>query len=67
MYGLSLCTPKRIIADWPSRGSIGFAEDLGASEAQFVIPQSDTWGEVGPILGLAQSDVVPPPRKRRRK
>ena len=56
------------IADWPSRGSLGFADDLGAIEVSpVVVPRSDTWGDVELALGLARSDTALPPKKRRRR
>ena len=34
------------IADWPSRGDLGFVGDLGAREVRAVFPPLDQWGFV---------------------
>ena len=57
---------KANLADWPSRGCLDFVEPLGAVRVPIVIPQSDSWGGVGQALGMAQSDLALPPKKRRR-
>ena len=53
------------IADWPSRGHVVFADDLGAEEVKPLrLPPQEMWGDVA--AALAHAGVGPPPRKRRR-
>ena len=53
------------IADWPSRGHIAFAAELGAEEVEDLrLPPRAMWGDVAAALAHAGSS--PPPRKRRR-
>ena len=53
------------IADWPSRGHVAFADDLGAEEVKPLrLPPQEMWGDVA--AALAHAGVDPPSRKRRR-
>ena len=55
------------IADWPSRGDLGFVGDLGAREVRAVFPPLDQWGFADPMYVLSSTDGAPPPAKRRRR
>ena len=55
------------IADWPSRGELGFVGDLGAREVRAVFPPLDQWGFADPMYVLSSTDGAPPPAKRRRR
>ena len=57
------------IADWPSRGQVDFAAELGArADVRMQLPAIDTWGDVEPTLGLAaEAAEIPPPKRRRRR
>ena len=54
------------IADWPSRGKVDFADDLGAVEVPVVIPPTDVWGDVPSAMAYAGMTQEPPRKKRRR-
>ena len=54
------------IADWPSRGRVGFAADLGAGPPVVVrLPPSDAWGSVE--SALARVGELGSPSKRARR
>ena len=57
------------IADWPSRGMLDFATDLGAVPIDDVLlPPQERWGSVVDALEHARVDSsLQPPGKRRKR
>ena len=57
------------IADWPSRGELGFVAELGAEEVRrLVVPPTEGWGDIEGALALSSADAEPrKARKRRRR
>ena len=54
------------VADWPSRGRVDFAADLGAGPSVAVrLPSSDSWGSVE--SALARVGELGSPSKRARR
>ena len=55
------------IADWPSRGELGFVAELRALSCDMEVPATDSWGNVSIVLGLSDSVPEPPRKKSRRR
>ena len=61
------CYSDANVADWPSRGLVGFAADLRARAVHpVVLPPSESWGSVEAALGFAGEVPEPPPKRARR-
>ena len=61
------CYSEANVADWPSRGLVGFAADLRARAVHpVVLPPSESWGSVEAALGFAGDVPEPPPKRARR-
>ena len=50
------------VADWPSRGELGFVTDLEALACEMRVPPSDSWGAVESVQPTG--DPLAPPRKK---
>ena len=56
------------IADWPSRGSLGFAAELGVVPEVARAPPCDSWGTVeGAIDSVRCAELESRPCKRQRR
>ena len=56
------------IADWPSRGKVDFAPDLRAGDpVPFIVPPTDTWGDVESALALSKDEDTTPRKRQRHK
>ena len=54
------------VADWPSRGELGFVTDLEALACEMRVPPSDSWGAVESVQPTGDP-LAPPSKKVRRR